>query len=66
VIERRPLFHIRSLVPFPFGGGRWWDLSPTDGRFVFVKRPPAEAPGLRVVLNWSQELARLWSSDALE
>ena len=41
-------------------GGRPYDISPIDGRFLISKPlAPAETSNITVVLNWSQELERL-------
>lgn len=53
------LFSIGSSTPFGVIGGRPWDISSIDGRFLVVHRPAGETPGVRVVLNWTEELARL-------
>jgi hypothetical protein len=65
-VTRTPNFEVEAVTPlFLVGGGsfgavsgRGWDLSPLDGRFLFARRPPAGPSGVRVVLNWTQELRR--------
>jgi hypothetical protein len=43
------------------GGGRTYDISPDDRRFIMIKERPAEnaKPELVVVLDWFAELSRL-------
>jgi hypothetical protein len=53
------LFSLDSYTRFGMTTGRSWDLSPIDGRFLRAKNPPAAQSGIRVVLNWQQELRRL-------
>jgi Tol biopolymer transport system component len=65
-VRRTPTFEVEAVTPLflvgwgSFGAvaGRAWDLSPLDGRFLFARRPPAGPSGVRVVLNWTQELRR--------
>lgn len=66
-VSRTPTFEVEAvaalfrvgLAGFGAVGGRFWDLSPLDGRFLFARRPPAAPSGVHVVLNWTQELDRL-------
>ena len=46
------------LEPMSFTavGGRGWDVSPRDGRILWSRRPVPPNVGIRVVLNWEQEL----------
>jgi serine/threonine-protein kinase len=46
------------LEPMSFTavGGRGWDVSPRDGRILWGRRPVPPDAGIRVVLNWEQEL----------
>jgi hypothetical protein len=53
-----PLFLIGYGSSFGVVGGRGWDLSPVDGRFLFARGLPVGPSGVRVVLNWTQELRR--------
>ena len=53
-----PLFSLHSSARFGAIGGRPWDVSPLDGRLLRTKDPPATQSGIRVVLNWTQELRR--------
>ena len=53
------LFENAQGVRFGAVGGRGWDVSPLDGRFLFAHRPPPTQAGIRVILNWEQELRRL-------
>jgi hypothetical protein len=63
-VRRAPSFEVTAntglfrLGSGGFGavGGRAWDVSPRDGRFLSVRRPPSPPSGLRVVLGWTQEL----------
>jgi len=47
-----------SHGPFGVVAGRAWDLSPRDGRFLLARDLPGQLSGVRVVLNWTQELRR--------
>ena len=68
VVGRAPTFEVRAVTALfawnassRFGaiGGRIWDISPLDGRFLRTKDPDAAQSGVRVVMNWTQELRRL-------
>jgi hypothetical protein len=55
---------VRLLPPlepmsFTAVGGRLWDVSPRDGRILWGRRPAPANAGIRVVLNWEQELREL-------
>jgi len=52
------LFAMRFSSAFGTVSGREWDLSRVDGRFLLARRPPPAPSGVRVVLNWTQELLR--------
>ncbi len=53
------LFEYAYGIPFGATGGRVWDVSPLDGRFLLGRVPPARAAGVRVILYWEEELRRL-------
>jgi hypothetical protein len=68
VVRRTPTFEVRTVAALfawnsseRFGviGGRSWDLSPLDGRFLRANTPDVAPSGVHVVLNWTQELRRL-------
>jgi Tol biopolymer transport system component len=50
------LFPNSKEEPLAIGGGRGYDVSPFDGRFLMVRSGKAPAARLVVVLNWFQEL----------
>ena len=53
------LFENAYGIAFGAVGGRIWDVSPLDGRFLLGRQPPARASGVRLILYWGQELRRL-------
>jgi len=59
VRDAGPLFSLGFGPRFGGIGGRPWDISPVDGRFLVVRRPPGDPGGVRVLLNWTRELRRL-------
>jgi hypothetical protein len=46
-------------MSFTTVAGRSWDVSPRDGRILWGRRSAPASAGIRIVLNWEQELLEL-------
>ena len=66
-VQTEPALHVgppRVLFDWPYGLQHGFNISPQDDGFVMIKTDPDSAPTrFQVVLNWSDELKRLVSTD---